>query len=95
MPQKLLYFLIQLLPSSQVLTPYYSKRNPRRRRAWFLSSLMLVLLVAESVVLLYFSFAQREFSTSLNHKDDKGFWRGVQKYVVVILVSTPVFSLSS
>jgi len=51
--------------------------------------------VAASLLEVYISYVQRDFSTSLQKKDVKGFYHNVMRFVVVIIICVPLFAIRS
>lgn len=75
----------------RVLSPFLGKENPKKKKI----VLMVCLLIAESVLLVYFSYAEKKFSTALNSRDRDGFWYGVWQYMAILCVAAPLFSFSN
>lgn len=56
-------------------------------------SLMLLLLV-EGALLIWFSYVQRDYTTALQEKNDRGFYAGLIQLLCVIGVAMPVVALA-
>ncbi|CAM9902342.1 unnamed protein product, partial [Choristocarpus tenellus] len=77
-----------------VFRPFFTEANPNRRSSWGWLVFMLFLLGLESAFLVSFSYLQRDFSTAMSEKDEAGFYRGVRRYVLILLLAAPLFALS-
>ncbi|CAM9945416.1 unnamed protein product, partial [Discosporangium mesarthrocarpum] len=78
-----------------VFRPFFTAANPKRKKSWASLVMMMILLALESAVLVSFSYCQqRDFSTAMSDKDEAGFYRGVRRYVAILLFAAPLFALS-
>jgi len=78
----------------EVTRPYFSKLNPNRQKACWLSALTIMFMFAETWVLVQISYNQRAFSTAMSDKDIEGFYQGVLNYVVILAIAAPLYALS-
>uniref|UniRef100_A0A7S4LLK4 ABC transporter domain-containing protein n=1 Tax=Eutreptiella gymnastica TaxID=73025 RepID=A0A7S4LLK4_9EUGL len=74
--------------------PFFSKANERRWLAivWFVAA--VVLLGGESMLLVWFSYAQKAFTTSMSEKKEGDFWQAVGSYMKIVLIACPIFALT-
>mmetsp|Transcript_42876 Transcript_42876/g.100600 ORF Transcript_42876/g.100600 Transcript_42876/m.100600 type:complete len:671 (+) Transcript_42876:117-2129(+) len=79
---------IVLRRAYRLAKPFYL--GPRRRRAFQLSILLGIAMVAETSVFVRYSGVQKAYMTSLQKKDEEGFWQGLQQVAMLIAVFVPI-----
>eukprot|EP00667_Euglena_gracilis_P003924 EG_transcript_3935 len=77
-----------------VAAPFFSALNPQRRTAvlWLVTA--VVLLGGESLLLVWFSYAQKELTTAMAERNQPGFWKAVYSYAKIVVVACPLFALT-
>jgi putative ATP-binding cassette transporter len=78
----------------EVTRPFFSVENPRRATAALWLGASVLLLVGESLCLVWFSYAQKELTTSMAERSREGFWRAVHSYLLIVLVACPLMALA-
>eukprot|EP00468_Gymnochlora_sp_CCMP2014_P010513 CAMPEP_0167764206 /NCGR_PEP_ID=MMETSP0110_2-20121227/13875_1 /TAXON_ID=629695 /ORGANISM="Gymnochlora sp., Strain CCMP2014" /LENGTH=681 /DNA_ID=CAMNT_0007651527 /DNA_START=33 /DNA_END=2078 /DNA_ORIENTATION=+ len=84
---------LDLFPNWAALAKGFFCTSKMRGKAWCLVFMTCVLVLAQVLIVVGFSFAQRDYNTALQKKDQDGFYRGIFYFIVLILFACPVFTL--
>jgi len=79
---------------TKVTTPYFSRKNPHITRTWCMLIGVIALNILENLLLLKFSYVQRDYQTALQQKDETAFYRGIRDILLVIVVFVPLVAAS-
>eukprot|EP00668_Euglena_longa_P041205 GGOE01054235.1.p1 GENE.GGOE01054235.1~~GGOE01054235.1.p1 ORF type:complete len:690 (+),score=192.00 GGOE01054235.1:232-2301(+) len=77
-----------------VTAPFFSTLNPQRWTAvlWLVTA--VALLGGESLLLVWFSYAQKELTTAMSERNQDRFWKAVYSYARIVLVACPLFAMT-
>lgn len=65
--------------------------NSVNSKAWFWLFLACVGIAYENAVLVMFSYVQRDFTTALSKREEEGFYKGITRYMGVVMLACITF----
>jgi vitamin B12/bleomycin/antimicrobial peptide transport system ATP-binding/permease protein len=84
------------VPSLAAITalakPFFVEKSTRWR-AWFLAAGSVIFIAAETLVIMWYSYVNKELMSALQQKDPDGFYDGVKQIGLVIIAILPILCL--
>ncbi|KAL3153965.1 hypothetical protein ABBQ32_013522 [Trebouxia sp. C0010 RCD-2024] len=71
---------------------WFQREDKRKAQAFSLAAVLLA--AASTFLLLRISYAQAAFQTTMSKRDEVGFTKAVQKFVVIIIMACPLFAIA-